>query len=510
VVGDIQTSSTSFEFHLAKIDPTNGAVIYNKNITPSGMDTSIQQSRGALSVSNGNVVIVWGGLNGDCGSYHGFEETVSEASGVEQRQWNTPTSGSRGGIWASSGSAVDSGGNIFVATGNGSSNINNYDESDSVLKFSPALDPPSFFAPQGWPSLGGSDTDLGSVGPELLPNELLFQIGKSGRGYLLSQSTLPNNSNPGGGENASAQVCNKTSDAAFSGMATNGGTVFVPCSDGIAAVSIDSSSSFHRVWYQTSGGGSAPIIAGGLVWTLKMFGGTSLYGLDPSSGSIVATLTLPATTNHFATPSAGDQRLFVPDGAFVVALVPPTVEVKNDCPHFQCRRHRANVVSRTQYAPSTTDQVINIAGGALITTCKFMDSSLSPLFVSEQGTGPFHIAAPQFNNILSGPADSAQSFGSGASVSYTATTVTDTTKTYPASFVGLKIQSLFNTGTVASVSGNTITLSGTGWSPSTPTSGTDPYQVAPCTDNIGRHHSDRRNQRLGNHSHRRCDRRRHG
>jgi hypothetical protein len=169
VVADIQTSSTSFEFHLAKIDPTNGSLIYNNNITPSGMDTSIQQSRGALSVSNGNVVVVWGGHNGDCGNYHGFVETVSEASGVEQHQWNTPSSGSRGAIWGSSGSAVDPGGNIFVATGNGSSNINNYDESDSVLKFLPTLDPPSFFAPQGWPSLGASDADLGSVGPELLP-----------------------------------------------------------------------------------------------------------------------------------------------------------------------------------------------------------------------------------------------------------------------------------------------------------------------------------------------------
>jgi hypothetical protein len=137
---------------------------------------------------------------------------------------------------------------------------------------------------------------------------------------LLNQAALPNNSNPGGGENASAQVCNKTSDAAFSGMANNGSTVFVPCSDGIAAVSIDSSSSFHRVWYQTSGGGSAPILAGGLVWTLKMFGGTSLYGLDPSSGLIVTTLTLPATTNHFATPAAGDQRLIVPAGTFVAAF----------------------------------------------------------------------------------------------------------------------------------------------------------------------------------------------
>ena len=44
---------------------------------------------------------------------------------------------------------------------------------------------------------------------------------------------------------------------------------------------------------------------------------------------------------------------------------------------------------------------------------------------------------------------------------------------------------MFNTATVASVSGNTITLMAA-WSPATPTAG-DPYQVAPCTDSAGGH-----------------------
>ena len=322
-LAEIQTSTSTFEYHLAKVDPSSGAVSYNLNITPAGMDASVQQERSALAVSSGNVVIAWGGLNGDCGTYHGYVETVSESSGVEQHQWNDTSGGSEGGMWAASGPAVDAAGNIYVATGNGSSsNINNYDYGDSVLKFSPSLALQSFFAPgspQTWASLSASDTDLGSLDPSLLSGGLLFEIGKGGRGYLLNQSGLPSNSNPGGGENYSAQVCNATSDAAFSGLAVSGSVVFVPCADRIAAVNIDSSTAFHRIWYQTSGGGSAPIVAGGLVWTVAMFGGSTLYGLAPGTGQIVRSLALPATTHHFATPAAGDGRLFVGAGNRLVA-----------------------------------------------------------------------------------------------------------------------------------------------------------------------------------------------
>jgi len=327
-VADVQTSLTTFEFHLARVDPSSGAVSYNVNITPSGMDPNVEQERSALAVSAGNVVVVWGGLDGDCGTYHGFIETVAETSGAAQHQWNdtSETGGREGGMWAPSGPAVDSSGNIYVSTGNGSStSITTYDYGDSVLKFSSALGLLSFFAtgpPNTWASLNASDTDLGSMGPSLLPSGLLFAIGKGGRGYLLNQSALPNNFNPGGGENASLAVCHASSSAAFGGLAVSGNVVFVPCADGIAAVSIDSATAFHTLWYTTAGGGSAPIVAGGLVWTLKMFGGTNLYGLQPGTGQITASLTLPAATEHFATPAAGDGMLFVGAGNRLAAFAP--------------------------------------------------------------------------------------------------------------------------------------------------------------------------------------------
>jgi outer membrane protein assembly factor BamB len=323
-VAEVEQPAGTYRFHLAKVNPNSGAVVYNKDITPAGLDTNTQQQRSALAVSNGNVVIAWGGLDGDCGAYHGYVETVSEATGSSVAQWNDTPADNEGGIWAPSGPAVDSTGNIYVSTGNGStSDATKYDYGDSVVKLSPSLSLLSFFAPgppQAWTALNSSDTDLGSVGPSLLKNGLLFAVGKGGRGYLLNQSQLPNNSNPGGGENFSAPVC-RTGSAAFSGMATAGSTVFVPCEDGIAAVKIDSAKAFHRVWYSTSGS-SAPILAGGLVWTLELFGGNTLYGLNPSTGTVAAQLTLPAATEHFATPVSGGGRLIVAAGDLLTAFAP--------------------------------------------------------------------------------------------------------------------------------------------------------------------------------------------
>jgi outer membrane protein assembly factor BamB len=324
VLAEVEDTPGAYRFDLANLNPSNGAILYNRDVTPRGMNTDAEQERSALAVSAGNVVITWGGLDGDCGSYHGYVETVSESSGVEAAQWNDTERDNQGGVWAPSGPAVDAAGNIYVTTGNGStSDITQYDDGDSVLQFSPSLSLISFFAPgppEAWPALNAADLDLGSVGPTLLSNGLLFAIGKSGRGYLLKQSGLPNNSEPGGGELASQPVC-AGSRGAFSGMAAAGDIVFVPCSEGIAAVSIDSARSFRVVWRSASGS-SAPIIAGGLVWTLSLFGGTRLYGLDPGTGSALVTLNLPATTAHFASPSAGDGRLFVGAGDLLRAFEP--------------------------------------------------------------------------------------------------------------------------------------------------------------------------------------------
>jgi hypothetical protein len=179
-------------------------------------------------------------------------------------------------------------------------------------------------------------------------------------------------------------------------------------------------------------------------------------------------------------------------GVLVGHAVTNTAETKLDCIIVNGAVTGQTQCPQPTFFVATSDQVFNVAAGALVTACTFVDSALSPNYVTGQSLGPFHVQTLQFNNMSrSDPnaiADSAKSFGGGSSVTYGANTITDTTKaSYPAIFVGLKIQSKFNTGTVASItnniSGSTLTLTAN-WSPSTPGAG-DPYQVAPCTDNLG-------------------------
>ena len=327
VVGEVEPTTGSYQFRLARINPDTGAIVYSTNITPSGMNSNNQQQRGALAVSRGNVVVTWGGLDGDCGSYHGYVETASEATGARVAVWHDTTQDREGGIWAPSGPAVDADGNIYVSTGNGSTNdIGAYDYGDSVVQLSPSLSVRSFFAPgapQAWNDLNAADNDLGSAGPSLLGSGLLIEAGKGGRAYVLHTQQLPGNSNPGGGETASTQVCHATQSAAYGGFAVSASVAYVPCTDGVAAVGVSSSAAMHVDWYSSAGGG-APILAGGVLWTVAQFGGTTLYGLDPASGAVAQRLPLSATTEHFATPAAGADHLFVAASSTLFAFAPGT------------------------------------------------------------------------------------------------------------------------------------------------------------------------------------------
>src|ERR1700726_4847783 len=107
------------------------------------------------------------------------------------RRWEVPTD--RGaGLWAPSGGVVDAGGTFYVTTGNSfNTNASHYDDSNSVIALSPALAVTGTFAPTDWAASNGDDGDLGSTGPTLVGNGLVFQVGKPGIGYLVAAAPLP-------------------------------------------------------------------------------------------------------------------------------------------------------------------------------------------------------------------------------------------------------------------------------------------------------------------------------
>jgi hypothetical protein len=212
---------------------------------------------------------------------------------------------------------MDASNNLYVTSGNTRS-TSTYDYGETVLKLSPTLTIMDYFAPSNWATLNQNDTDLGSVGPTLLGNNLLFQVGKEGVGYLLDITNL-------GGANHqtprfSARVCTATQDAAFGGVAYSAPYIYVPCSDHLVALLLTTtpSPSFSVAWTGPAGSIGPPIVAGGLVWTMG-WNNSRLFGLFATTGEVRLSVALPLAPMHFATPAYGDGLVFVPDGTDILA-----------------------------------------------------------------------------------------------------------------------------------------------------------------------------------------------
>ena len=128
----------------------SGAIELNQNVDPPGQETGAILQRTGLNLSNGNVVFGYGGNAGDCPTYSGWVVSVPEGGGTAGYYQAVPI-GHDGAVWMGGAAPeVDSAGNIWVSTGNGSSSTP-YDYSDSVVELSPGLNPRTqFFAPTTW------------------------------------------------------------------------------------------------------------------------------------------------------------------------------------------------------------------------------------------------------------------------------------------------------------------------------------------------------------------------
>ena len=166
-------------------------------------DPKIQNQRPALLLSNGVVYVSWASHN-DCGPYHGWIVAYN-ASTLEQVgvYCDTPN-GSLGGFWQSGqGPTVDSAGNIYMMSGNGTfdANSNGPDLGMSFIKLSPAaqgMKVLDWFAPYNADSLNAGDMDLGSAGVLAIPGtNMIIGGGKEGTLYLLNKNHL-GHFNPGG------------------------------------------------------------------------------------------------------------------------------------------------------------------------------------------------------------------------------------------------------------------------------------------------------------------------
>ena len=163
-------------------------------------------SRPGLLLSNGTVYIAFAS-HCDNVPYHGWLFAYNASTLARQAVFVPTLNGGEGGFWMSgAGIAADSSGNIFLVTGNGTFDTTNTPATmwgDSILKL--AMTGNSFsvldyFTPYDQANLNLHDSDLGSGGIVLLPNQpgavhpnLLVEAGKKGTIYVIDRDQMTTN-----------------------------------------------------------------------------------------------------------------------------------------------------------------------------------------------------------------------------------------------------------------------------------------------------------------------------
>jgi hypothetical protein len=176
---------------------TNGQLIFDSDIM-----SLHAQARSGLLLINGTIYVAFGS-HCDFSPYHGWLFGYDETTLVQKSVYVTTPNGGLGGFWMSgAGIAADSNGNIYIPSANGdfdTANVPARETGDTMLKFGSTnqilmlLD---YFTPEDQQSLDDNDTDLGSGGTLLLPDQpgsfphILVQAGKEGIVYVLNRDQL--------------------------------------------------------------------------------------------------------------------------------------------------------------------------------------------------------------------------------------------------------------------------------------------------------------------------------
>lgn len=227
--GNCSSTSGDFYHRLHALDLGTGSEKYNAPVTiaasvpgtgdgsTNGMvsfNSQLENNRSGLAESGGMIYVAFS-AHEDATPYHGWLLAYS-ASNVQDQVaiFNTTPNGiggADGGIWAGGGApAIDSGGDVYVSTGNGIFDElpppPNDDYGDSIIRLhnftgdtmnGVNLEISGYFTPYNQSTLAENDTDLGSGGVVLFPNlsgsgptHLLTQVGKQGTIYLVNRDSM--------------------------------------------------------------------------------------------------------------------------------------------------------------------------------------------------------------------------------------------------------------------------------------------------------------------------------
>ena len=167
-------------------------------IKAAGFNPLRELPRAAMLLTGGQIYMTWGS-SCDVTPYTGWVMSYDARTLARNSAFNTAPDAGESGIWQSdNGPAADEAGNVYVATGNGKFTVTagGKDYGDSLLKLSRDLNVLDYFTPFNEKTLNGSDADLGSGGPMLLPPQpgekrrLVLVGGKDGNLYVLDRDHL--------------------------------------------------------------------------------------------------------------------------------------------------------------------------------------------------------------------------------------------------------------------------------------------------------------------------------
>lgn len=293
-----------------------------------------QGERGALTVIGTNLYVPYGGLYGDCGTYHGWLVGVPLSHPTQLMKWATAADG--GGAWGVGGVASD-GTDPFIATGN-TFGASTWGGGEAILHFQSNLLLTNYWAPINWPALDAGDTDLGGSGallmdvPGAVPAKLVVALGKDGDAYLLNRTNLGGVSVPV----ASAHVAGtEIIQAAATYRTARGSYVVLATASKLYALGITAANppAISNAWNAVENGSGSPFVTTTdgtnhfIVWGIGSEGDQRLHGFDADTGTNIFTgggaNELMTGTRRYNTGIVARGRIYVANDNKVYAFKVP-------------------------------------------------------------------------------------------------------------------------------------------------------------------------------------------
>ena len=307
-------------------------------------DPEQHMQRPGLALANGTLYIAFGS-HADTDPYHGWVFSYNAATLAQTGVYCDTPNGNEAGIWmAGAGVAVDSAGYVYFETGNGdftaSSGGKDYGEAFVKLQLSGAgLSVADYFTPFNVNNLNVYDTDLGSGGLTLLPDQpgttphLLVGAGKEGKIYLINRDAGKMGGNNPAFDSVTQSVAGQIAGTWSKPAYFNGAVYYAGSGDNLKVFPLTSAagqatrlatSPTSRSGTNFGYPGATPVISangasGGIVWALESAGSAVLHAYDASNvayelynSAAAGTRDTAGYYDKFTVPTVANGKVYVP------------------------------------------------------------------------------------------------------------------------------------------------------------------------------------------------------